>query len=42
MHEAQKGNLLQKKITLKDVKVVQTLNLNNYEKPIWSTIFWVI
>ena len=43
MHEAQKGNLLKKQNkTLKDVKVVRTLNLNNYEKPIWSMIFRVI
>ena len=42
MHEAQNGILLKKKKTLKDVKVVRTLNLNNYEKPIWSMIFHVI
>ena len=43
MHEAQKGNLLKKQNkTLKDEKVVRTLNLNNYEKPIWSMIFRVI
>ena len=42
MHEAQNGILLKKKKTLKYVKLVCTLNLNNYEKPIWSMIFHVI